>query len=210
LPSCSTLPLFYCRYFEVCRRATRGPGAPACATRGHSAPARATRDLGFTEPPLVYQRLHPAPAPEPSRAGSSVYHPVTVARDPRGTHLMVSRRAVGVTKPVNCLQLPRHCLRSRPLSVALSQTPTGGALWRSTRPCCLTTRGTWFLGLLGPMSSPVSGSLSTSSRRMALLIDTRFVGSSGASLSAPGGLGRDLQPRRQAYHRPDCANSGCL
>jgi hypothetical protein len=30
--------------------------------------------------------------------------------------------------------LPRHCLWSRPLPVARSRTPTGVALWRSTRP----------------------------------------------------------------------------
>jgi hypothetical protein len=82
--------------------------------------------------------------------------------------------------------LPRHCLRSRPLSVARSQTPTGVTLWRSMRPCCLTSCGTWFLGLLGPMSSLTSGSSSTSSRHMALLIDIRLVGSSETSLSVPG------------------------
>jgi hypothetical protein len=44
--------------------------------------------------------------------------------------------------------LPRHCLWSRPLSIARSWTPIGIALWRSTRPCCLTARETWFLDLL--------------------------------------------------------------
>jgi hypothetical protein len=57
--------------------------------------------------------------------------------------------------------LPRHCLQSQPLSVARSRTPTGIAMW-STRPYCLTARGTWFLGLLEPMSPPTSGSSSTS------------------------------------------------
>jgi hypothetical protein len=108
------------------------------------------------------------------------------------------------------LPLPLHCLQSRPLSVARSWTPTGVTLWRSTRPCCLTARGTWFLGLRGAMSSPTSRSSSTSSKRMALLIGTRLVGSSEASLNALGGLQRDLQSRRQACHRPDCADSGCL
>jgi hypothetical protein len=82
--------------------------------------------------------------------------------------------------------LPRHCLRSQPLSVARSQTPTGVALWRSTRPCCLTAHGTWFLGLLGPMSSSGSRSSSTSSRWMALLTSTRLIGSSRGSLNALG------------------------
>jgi hypothetical protein len=40
---------------------------------------------------------------EPSRVGSSVYHPVVVALDPRSTHPMVTRRAAGVTKPVDRL-----------------------------------------------------------------------------------------------------------
>jgi hypothetical protein len=76
--------------------------------------------------------------------------------------------------------LPRHCLRSRPLSVARLQIPISVTL-----PCCLTAHGTWFLGLQGPTSTPTSGSLSTSSRRMALLTGTRLVGSSEGSLSAP-------------------------
>jgi hypothetical protein len=40
-----------------------------------------------------------------SCVGSSVYHPVAVARGPLSTHLMVTRRAAGVTKPVDRLQL---------------------------------------------------------------------------------------------------------
>jgi hypothetical protein len=40
-----------------------------------------------------------------SHVGSSVYHPVTVARDPHSTHPMVTRRAARVTKPVDRLQL---------------------------------------------------------------------------------------------------------
>jgi hypothetical protein len=39
------------------------------------------------------------------RAGSSVYHLVTVTHDPRSTHPMVTRRAAEVTKPVDRLQL---------------------------------------------------------------------------------------------------------
>jgi hypothetical protein len=151
---------------------------------------RAISASRFTAPPWCTND-DIRPPRQPSGAGSSVYHPVAVAHDPRSTHPMVTHRAVMVTEPVDRLQLsaaaaPQHCLRSRPLSVARARTPTGVALWRSTRPCCLTTRGTWFLSLLGPMSSPASESSSISSRRMALLIGTRLVGSSGASLSAPG------------------------
>jgi hypothetical protein len=40
-----------------------------------------------------------------SHVGSSVYHPVVMACDPRSTHPMVTRRATGVTNPVNRLQL---------------------------------------------------------------------------------------------------------
>jgi hypothetical protein len=61
--------------------------------------------LHAPSPLVVYQRRRPAPAPEPSRVGSSVYHPIAVARDPRNTHPMVIRHAVGVTKPVDHLQL---------------------------------------------------------------------------------------------------------
>jgi hypothetical protein len=42
---------------------------------------------------------------EPSHAGSSVYHSIVVACDPRSTHPMVTHHAVGVTKPVYHLQL---------------------------------------------------------------------------------------------------------
>jgi hypothetical protein len=76
--------------------------------------------------------------------------------------------------------LPRHCLRSWLLSITRSWTSTSVTLWRrGTRPCCLTSRGTWFLGLLGSMSSPVSASSSTHSRRMTLWAGTRRIGSSG-------------------------------
>jgi hypothetical protein len=54
------------------------------------------------------------------------------------------------------------------------------------RPCCLTARVTWFLGLLGPMLSPTSGSSSTSSRRMALLTVIRLTEFSSGSLSTLG------------------------
>jgi hypothetical protein len=181
---CSTLPLISCRYLGDCRHATRGPDAPAGSTCRPDVPARATRgtgitihvfvwashDLGFTlrPAPLVYQRRHPAPASEPSCVGSLVYHPVAVARDPaaptRWSPIVLpgSPNLWIVYSPLPP-PLPRHCLRFRPLSVARKWTPTGIVLWRSTRPCCLTARGTWFLGLLGPMSSPTSGSSSTSS-----------------------------------------------
>jgi hypothetical protein len=178
------------------RAAPEPPPEPRAAPVHQPAPPlppptpRAISASRFTAPPWCTND-DIRPPRQPSGAGSSVYHPVAVAHDPRRTHPMVTHRAVMVTEPVDRLQLSaaaasQHCLRSRPLSVAHARTPTGVALWRSTRPCCLTTRGTWFLSLLGPMSSPASESSSISSRRMALLIGTRLVGSSGASLSAPG------------------------
>jgi hypothetical protein len=45
----------------------------------------------------------PAMTSDP-RIGSSVYHPVAMACDPHRTHLMVTCRAAGVIKPVDCLQ----------------------------------------------------------------------------------------------------------
>jgi hypothetical protein len=78
--------------------------APRTAPTSLFAP-RAASASRFTKPPLVYQQRHPTPVSEPSRVRSSVYHPIVVARDPRSTHPMVTRRAVGVTKPVDRLQL---------------------------------------------------------------------------------------------------------
>jgi hypothetical protein len=85
----------------------RGHGNPARATRGPDVLVCATRGLGFTlhRALLVYQRRHPPPALEPSRVGSSVYHPGAVACDPRNTHPIVTRCVAGVTKPADHLQL---------------------------------------------------------------------------------------------------------
>jgi hypothetical protein len=138
-------------------------------------------------------RLHPRCTSDDirPRVGSSVYHLVVVARDPRSTHPMVTRRAAGVTKPIDHLQLFAAAVPPT-LSPVLTSVrlvlmdPIGVALWRSTRLCCLTARGTWFLNLLGPMSSPTSGSSSTSSRQMTLLTGIRLVESFEDSLSATG------------------------
>jgi hypothetical protein len=124
------------------------------------APAHVTRGLGFM--------LHRAPPGVPATSnpcvGSSVYHPVTMARDPRSTHLMVTHHATGFTKHVDRLQLsatatpPTLSPILTSVRSALADPPTGVALWRSTRLYYLTARGTWFLDLLGPTSSPTSGS----------------------------------------------------
>jgi hypothetical protein len=78
------------------------PSTPARATHGLDAPTRTTRSPGFTlhrAPPAMTS----GPTPEPYRAGSSVYHPADVARDPHNTHPMVTRRAAGVTKLVDSI-----------------------------------------------------------------------------------------------------------
>jgi hypothetical protein len=80
------------------------PSSIASTSEPVAAP-RAALVSRFIEPPLVYQRRHPAPTLAPSRVGSSVYHPVAVARDTHSTHPMVTRHATGVTKPMDRLQL---------------------------------------------------------------------------------------------------------
>jgi hypothetical protein len=58
------------------------------------------------------------PAPASSRAGPPVYHLVPVIHDPCRTYPMVTRRAAGITKPVDLLQL------SAATSPMLSPVPT--------------------------------------------------------------------------------------
>jgi hypothetical protein len=163
---------------------------PHAALTPHPAP-RAASASHFIEPPWCTSDVIQPPRRSPLTPDRLSTTPspwlVTTAARTRWSLIVLP----GSPSPLTVynsqsLSLPRHCLRSRPLSVACSQTPTGITLWRSMRPCCLTSCGAWFLGLLGPMSSPVSVSSSTSSRQMALLIDTRLVGSSEASLSVPG------------------------
>jgi hypothetical protein len=172
-------------------RATRGPGTPARATCGPDVFVHATRGLGFTlhrAPPSVQATTsgplasgHQSTTPSPwlvTPAAPTRWSPVVLPRSP--SPLIVYN--------IPPSPLPRHCLRSRPLSAARSRTPTSVTLWRSTRSCCLTTRGTWFLSLLRLMSSPISGSSSASLRRMTLLISTRLVGSPGLHSAPRGGL----------------------
>jgi hypothetical protein len=164
----------------------------------------------FAQPPGV-----PARTSSP-HAKSSFYHPIFMARDPCSTHSMFTRHAADVMKPVDRLQLS-----SAATPLTLSPVPTSiYSVLTNPHRCCameeeyeallLTARETWFLGLLGPMSSQTSGSSSTSSRRMILLTRTRLVGSFEVHSAARGGLQRDLQSCHQAYHRPDYADSGCL
>jgi hypothetical protein len=63
-----------------------------------------------------------------SRVGSSVYHPVVVARDPRSTHPMVTRHAVEVTKPMDRLQLSAAVapLTLSPVLTSVRSALTGG------------------------------------------------------------------------------------
>jgi hypothetical protein len=93
---------------DIHARATRGLNdAHACAMRGPDAPARATCGLGFTlhRVPLVV----PAPTSAPRARTLSCrvvgLPPRRSGCDPRHTHPMVTRRAAGVTKHVDHLQL---------------------------------------------------------------------------------------------------------
>jgi hypothetical protein len=181
--------------------AIRGSGAPARATCGPGAHARASHGIGVATRVFVCAThglgftVRPTPScvsatTSGSRVGSLVYHPIAIARDPRSTHSMVIRRAAGVTKPVDHLQLSAA---AAPLTLPSVPTSVRSALtdphWRRTmeeyEACCLTACEIWFLGLLRPMSPPASGSSSISSRWMTLLTGTRLVVSYGGSLSAP-------------------------
>jgi hypothetical protein len=147
-------------------------------------PRHAQSQLHASPNPLVYQRRLPVTTLEPSRDKLSVHHPVTVASDPTAPTqwspiMLLESPSPWIIYNSPPPLLPRHFHRSRPLSVAHSRTPIGIALWRRImRPCYLTTHETSFLSLIGPMSSPASGSSSTSSRWMAHLTDTRIIGSS--------------------------------
>jgi hypothetical protein len=89
---------------------------------------RAALTSCFTEPPPLLLAATSAP-----RTGSFVYHLIIVARDPRSTHPMVTHRAVGVTKPVDRLQLS---IAAAPLTLTLVPSSVHSALvdphWRCT------------------------------------------------------------------------------
>jgi hypothetical protein len=190
-------------YFRDCHHATCGPVNPAHATCGADAPDRAmhspdiafctTRGICVTICVFVYATcglgftLRPAPwcTSEDIQPPCQVVvlPPIFMARDPCSTHSMFTRHAADVMKPVDRLQLS-----SAATPLTLSPVPTSiYSVLTNPHRCCameeeyeallLTARETWFLGLLGPMSSQTSGSSSTSSRRMILLTGTRLVGS---------------------------------
>jgi hypothetical protein len=83
--------------------------------RGHattSAPPDSgpqTSAAWFADPAVVYHRREPAPPAaldvSAVRSESSVYHPVSIHRDPGHVHPMVTRRAAGVLCPVDRLIL---------------------------------------------------------------------------------------------------------
>jgi hypothetical protein len=77
-----------------------------------SAPADlgpSTSPLRFTAPTVVYHRRKSATPAAPDipadRTEPPVYHPVVIHRDPRHVHLMVTRRAAGVLRPIDRLIL---------------------------------------------------------------------------------------------------------
>jgi hypothetical protein len=130
------------------RRGRATPLAPA-------EPTSSTSTTRFVDPVVVYHRRELAPplAPDdsPARTEPPVYHPVAIHRDPEHVHPMVTRRAADVLRPVDRLILAADTT-TIPLDASLvpsfvhaaSPTPTAVALWRSTRPYCPTTPGTWY------------------------------------------------------------------
>jgi hypothetical protein len=128
------------------RKASVSPLAPRAASASLFAP-RATSASRFAQRLLVYQRQHLVPALEPSCAGQSVYHLISVASDPRSTHPMVTRRVAGVTKPVDCLQLSTVAapptLSTVPTSVrSMLVDPHCRCAMEEYEVCCPTTCGT--------------------------------------------------------------------
>jgi hypothetical protein len=107
----------------------------------------------FAEPVVIYHRreqdMPSAPDIPAARSEPPVYHPVAIHRDPTHVNPMVTRRDVGVLRPVDRLILaadtiatPPDVSRSRPPFAPPSPTDTGVVLWRSTWPCWPTTPGT--------------------------------------------------------------------
>jgi hypothetical protein len=79
-----------------------------------------------------------------------MYHLVDIHRDPRHVHPMVTRRAIGVLRPVNrFIQAANKTTTTPDASPAPppfappSPTHTGVVLWKSTWPCWPTTPVTW-------------------------------------------------------------------
>jgi hypothetical protein len=83
------------------------------------APARVTCGLGF----MLHRAPPGVPATSNPRAGSSVYHPVTVARDPRSIHLMVTHHATEFTKHV----ASASCFTEPPPGVPATSNPRAGS-----------------------------------------------------------------------------------
>jgi hypothetical protein len=119
-------------------------------------PTSSTSASRFVDPAVVYHRRELAPPPlapddPPARTEPPVYHPVAIHRDCGHVHPMVTRRAADVLCPVDRLILAADTttipLDASPVPSfvhAASPTPTVVALWRSMRPYCPTTPGTWY------------------------------------------------------------------
>jgi hypothetical protein len=72
----------------------------------------------FADPAIVYHRHEPTTPATPDLPTTCsempVYHPVTIHRDPRHVHPMVTRRTVGVLRPVNRLILAADTIAAPP------------------------------------------------------------------------------------------------
>jgi hypothetical protein len=123
------------------------------------APSPAPLTTRYIDPTHVYQQCVqpassvPSAAPTyssaPSHEEPPVYHLVALHRDLGHVHLMVTQRAVGVLRPVDCLVLLASSspalspkLSSVRSAFVESSTPIGGALCRSMRLYRQTTPGT--------------------------------------------------------------------
>jgi hypothetical protein len=94
------------------------PAPRATLTSQYAPCAALATHLCFAQPPVVYQQNHPTPTIVRTLVEPPVYHPIIVTRDPRSTYLMVTCRATGITKHVDCLHL--FVITSPPLSLVPS------------------------------------------------------------------------------------------
>jgi hypothetical protein len=112
----------------------------------------------------------PLPPEVPTaRTKPHVYHSVAIHRDPGHIHPMVTRRVVGVLRPVDRLIMVADMTATPPdFSLVPSSVRTALAnphLRRAMEeyaPCWPTTPGTWCRVHQAPTWSPKSGSFATS------------------------------------------------
>ena len=122
-------------------------------------PGPSTSATCFTDPAVVYHRRGPA---TPLAPESSVYHPIAIHRDPGHIHLMVTRRAAGVLRPIDRLILAADTITTPPdaLSVPSSvRTTLADPHWRRAMEeyVALMANHTWDLVPRPPDTNVVTG-----------------------------------------------------